>query len=129
MRPAHAALAVLCIALAAACPAAPASEQVNVNGEWQLNIETDNGTFTPTAVFTQDGEKLSGTYKGRFGESKLEGSIKGKTIEWQVTIDVQGQAVTLNYKGEVTADDSMKGSVQMGDFGSAEWTAKRARHE
>ncbi len=121
-------LALLLMVVLACTLALPsvAADKTDVSGEWQLTIETDNGTFTPTAIFAQDGDKLTGTYKGRFGESKLTGSVKEKAIEWQVTIDIQGQSVTLAYKGEVTADDAMKGSVQMGDFGNADWTAKRA---
>lgn len=118
---------VAVMALAAIAAVAPAADKVDVTGEWDITIESPQGTFTPSAVFQQDGEKLTGTYKGRFGESKLEGTVKEKAIQWKVTISIEGQAVNLLYKGTVESDDTMKGSVELGEFGSAEWKAKRKK--
>lgn len=120
-------LLVLLVACVLTLPALAAD--VNVTGEWQITIVTENGTFNPVAVINQEGEKLTGTYKGRFGESKLEGSITGKAVTWTARINVQDQDVTLTYKGELTDNDNMKGTAQMGDFGTAEWTAKRAKKQ
>lgn len=121
-------LLLLLVAVVLALPAF-AADNVNITGEWQITINTENGTFTPVAVINQEGEKLTGTYKGRFGESKLEGSITGKAVMWKATINVQDQDVTLTYKGELTDNDSMKGTAQMGEYGTADWTAKRAKKQ
>ena len=118
---------VACIAMAPA--AARSAEKVDLTGEWQITIETPDGTFTPTAILQQQGEKLTGTYKGRMGESKLEGSVKEKAVKWEVTVHVQDQDLKLAYSGTVESNDTMKGSVQFGDIGSAQWTAKRKAKE
>ena len=114
--------------LVAAFIPARGADRVDVTGEWEITIQTSEDTFTPTAAFQQDGEKLSGTYKGRFGESKIVGSVKEKAIQWKVTFSIQGQAVDFNYRGTVESNTAMKGSVEFG-FGSAEWTAKRKQKE
>src|SRR6267142_582142 len=47
-------------------PAASAADSAKVAGEWNLTVESPNGTGTPSVTFKQDGETLTGTYKGRF---------------------------------------------------------------
>ncbi len=123
------ACAVAFACLAAALAPAWGADRVDVTGEWEITIQTSEGTFTPTAAFQQEGEKLSGTYQGRLGESKIVGSVKEKAIQWKVTFSIQGQMVDFVYRGTVESNTAMKGSVDFGDFGSAEWTAKRKPKE
>ncbi len=109
--------------------AAAVAAGVDVGGDWNITIQSDQGTFSPRVTFKQDGEKLTGDYHGTFGESKLEGTLKGKDIEWKTTISAQGQAVQITYTGTVESGDTMKGTVQLGEFGSAPWTARRKAKE
>src|SRR5262249_25883226 len=64
--------ALLLAASVAAIPSSSA-DTAKIAGEWNLTVESPNGPATPTATIKQDGEKLTGTYKGRFGESPLTG--------------------------------------------------------
>lgn len=75
-------------------------------------------------MLKQAGERLTGSYKGRLGDSALEGSIKGNEIRFAVKLKFQDQEVTITYSGTVEKD-SMKGTAQFGDRGSAPWTARR----
>ena len=54
----------------------------DVSGKWTFNVETDAGSGSPTFVFKQDGEKLTGTYSGMFGTADLAGTVKGDGIEF-----------------------------------------------
>src|SRR5262245_14219095 len=67
------------------------AQTANVAGNWKLTLETPNAPANPSLVLKQDGEKLTGTYKGRFGESPLEGAVKGKEIKFTVKVNAQGQ--------------------------------------
>jgi hypothetical protein len=75
-------------------------------------------------LLTQEGEKITGTYQGRFGESKLAGTLKGNAIRFSITVKFRDEPVTVSYSGTVEGE-SMKGNVQFGDRGSGSWTAKR----
>ncbi len=109
----------------AAAAAAPAGDKVDITGAWNFQVETPAGSGTPTFTFKQEGEKLSGQYKGAFGEAPLTGSVKGNKAEWSIKISVQGQDATIKYSGTVEKDGTMKGTADLGDIGSATWTAKR----
>jgi hypothetical protein len=95
--------------------------QTDASGTWDLTVETQQGTATPSVTLVQSGEKLSGTYRGRMGDSKVEGSVRGSDIQFTVTLRFQDQAHVISYSGTV-AGDTMKGTVQ---FGSGTWSGKR----
>ena len=97
----------------------------NVAGEWQLTIDTGQGTGTPTVTFQQDGEKLTGTYSSQvFGEQKVTGSVKGSAITFGFTATMEGNAFTITYSGTVEKD-TMKGKVKLGDLGEGTFTGKK----
>lgn len=105
-------------------PAATAADTANVSGEWALTVENPNGTGTPSVIFKQDGEDLTGTYSGRFGESQLKGTIKGNEIKFSVTVSPQGQKLVVEYSGTVDGN-SMKGKAKFGEFGEGNFTGKK----
>jgi hypothetical protein len=112
-------------AAAPANPAPAAASSANVSGAWAFQVESPAGTGSPTFTFKQDGEKLTGQYKGAFGEAPVTGTVKDNKIEFTLKVDAQGQALTLKYAGTVEKDGTMKGTAEIGELGSATWTAKR----
>src|SRR5262245_10589503 len=99
------------------------AQTTNVSGNWKLTWETPNGPASPSLVLKQEGEKLTGTYKGRFGESPLEGAVKGKEIKFTVKVNANGQEFVIVYAGAVEGD-TMKGKVKFGDM-EADFTGKK----
>jgi hypothetical protein len=109
----------------AAAPQAASGGAANISGVWIFAVETQAGSGSPTFTFKQDGENLSGTYKGQFGEAPLTGTVKGADIKFTVKVNAQGQDLTINYTGKIDGKDSMKGSASFGEMGEGTWTAKR----
>jgi poly(3-hydroxybutyrate) depolymerase len=103
------------------------AQTANVAGDWTFNVQTDQGSGTPAISFKQDGETLTGTYAGTFGNAVLKGTIKGAAIEFSFTADAQGQTVDSVYKGTVEKD-TMKGTVAIagGQIGGT-FTASRKK--
>ena len=64
------------IGLAAVVSAEPAK----VAGKWNVTLQLESITGHPVITLKQDGEKLTGTYEGRYGVSDLKGSIKDNVI-------------------------------------------------
>jgi hypothetical protein len=119
------ALTSILIASLVLVSSAAAQSDVNVTGEWAFTVETPQGSGTPTFTFKQDGEKLTGNYKGQFGEAPLTGTVKGGEIKFTIKISAQGQELTITYTGKIESKDSMKGTAVLGEIGEATWTAKR----
>ena len=98
-----------------------AGDKTDISGAWVFQVETSAGSGSPTFTFKQDGEKLTGQYKGAFGEAPLTGTVKGGKVDFEI----KGDQGTLTYTGTIEKDGSMKGTVQLGDVGSGTWTGKR----
>jgi hypothetical protein len=108
-----------------AAPAtSPSSGASNISGNWAFEVQTDQGSGSPSFTFKQDGEKLTGTYKGAFGEGPVEGTVKGNAISFNVKVNAQGQDVVISYTGTIE-NGGMKGTVKLGDLGTGTWTGKR----
>jgi hypothetical protein len=113
------ALTFLAISLAAA---QAADDKVDISGTWNAEVDLGGMQGTPTFTFKQDGEKLTGKYKGQFGDAELTGKIKGKDIEFSFEIQPGAKAT---YTGTIDKD-TMKGNANYADQASGTWTAKKA---
>jgi hypothetical protein len=99
----------------------------NVSGNWTMTLETPMGTANPSLVLKQDGEKITGSYTGRYGTFALDGSIKERTIVFTFTMNAEGETVPMTFTGEVAADGQTitKGKATLGEMGEAAWSAKK----
>lgn len=131
MRRAVLSLVVALLALAAGTSAqapAPAPKALDVSGKWTMVLELPIGSSNPTLVLKQDADKISGTYTGYYGESKLTGTIDDKRmLTFQVALVAEGTAVTMYFNGEVSADGQLiqKGVVSVEGLGDGTWAAKK----
>ena len=116
-------LAILALSLLA--PAVSA-EPANVAGKWNVTMQLESITGHPTILLKQDGEKLTGTYEGRYGQSELKGSIKDKEIEFTVSIVAEGMQTQGVFAGKVDGD-TMGGEVSFEGAGDGTWSATRAK--
>jgi hypothetical protein len=100
--------------------ALPAAAE-DVTGEWEFSVELDMGSGSPTFVFEQDGEKLTGTYRGIAGEAEVEGTVEGN----EVRFSFESSFGTVTYQGTIQEDGTMKGTADYGGQASGTWTAGR----
>ncbi len=112
------------VALASVSAPSIDAQSANVTGTWKLTVETQGGTGNPTVILKQEGEELSGTYKGRLGEAPLKGTVKGKEIKFTIKVSAQGQDLQIDYAGEVDGD-AMKGKVKFGEMGEGTFSGKK----
>src|SRR6187455_2003809 len=99
----------------------------SVTGKWNVTLEMQSGTASPTLDLTQQGEKLTGVYEGRYGKFPLTGTVKGGKIEFSFKMNAEGTDVVMTYTGQVASDFlAMKGVAHLDQMGDANWTAKRA---
>jgi hypothetical protein len=97
-----------------------ADEKVDVSGTWDVEIEIAGQTGKPVFTFKQEGEKLSGKYKGQFGEADVTGTLKGNAIEFSF----EAQGAKIVYKGMVDKD-TMKGQADYAGQATGDWKAKK----
>jgi hypothetical protein len=108
-----------------------AAQAADISGKWATVISTGIGEMNYTFDFKVEGEKLTGKAVMSMGsdsnESALtEGFIKGNEISFVETLKVRGQELRCEYKGTISGDE-IRGSRQVGSYGTEEFVAKRAK--
>lgn len=97
-----------------------ASATADITGTWEITVVTSNGTGNPTFELKQEGNALSGTYSGRFGEEDVTGKVEGNKFE----IDYESSGIPVKYSGTIDAD-TIQGDVDFSSYGTGTFTGKR----
>jgi len=108
---------------AAQSPGDKSGDKTDVTGAWSVTVETEGGSGNPSFTFKQEGEKLTGKYKGLFGEFDVTGSVKGDKIEFSFKATGQVEGV-ITYAG-TTDGKTMKGKVNLAGIGEGTFTGKK----
>jgi hypothetical protein len=111
--------------IAAWVTAGAVAADADLTGTWQLTVQSPAGTGSPTLNLNQDGNALSGSYRGQLGESAVQGSVDGHAFD--LTFNVAGPAGSMDvrYRGELKDDDSIAGTIALGPLGQGTFTGKR----
>lgn len=75
----------------------------DVSGAWTVNLA--QGTAEATLTLKQEGDKVTGTYKGPRNTAPVSGTLSGNDLKLTGTIDAGGQSVTLVFTAKVDADE------------------------
>ncbi len=102
------------------------SVSAQVAGEWSISITFSRGTANHTAIIEQNGDTLTGTYKGELSEGPLNGTVKGNTVEFSSRLSYMSNSAPFNYTATIDGD-TMKGTIEMGEYWTATFTAKRKK--
>jgi hypothetical protein len=95
----------------------------DVSGDWEAMVDIAGNAGTPTFTFKQDGDKLTGKYKGQFGEADLKGAVKGDEIEFSFEIQAGAEA---KYKGKLE-DGKLTGTCDYAGQADGTWTAQKKK--
>ncbi len=106
---------------------------VDIAGKWQAEFDTQIGRQKYIYTFRVDGDKITGTAEAEVMGEKLKTELKdvklaGEEISFTETLDFQGNAITVTYKGKVSGNE-MKLTRQVGEFATEELTARRVQGE
>jgi len=104
--------------------AAPVLAQTNVAGDWDVTINSPQGSNTTRVTFKQDADKLNGLFKSPAGELPFTGTMDGSDMKFTFTINFQGMPLDIAMTGKVDGD-SIAGKANFGGFADGDWTAKR----
>jgi hypothetical protein len=107
-----------------ALAALAAAGNSNLSGKWEVQVEGYGAPRTQKFELKQKGEDLSGVYDGKFGESKVTGTVKDSAVEFEMRIIEDEHIVTVHYTG-VATDDGIKGTVTFGELGKGTWVASK----
>lgn len=97
----------------------------DVSGKWNAEVDVAGNHATPQFTFKQDGDKLTGTYKGMLGEANITGTVDGKKITWTLKANYGGDLVTIVYTGTIESETLIKGTVDFAGQADGTFTLKK----
>jgi D-glucosaminate-6-phosphate ammonia-lyase len=98
-----------------------------VDGQWKLNIRYFCGASDHQLVFEQKDRDLVGTHRGDVLSGELRGSVDGPEVRFRSRHRYEGTSLEYDFLGKLE-NDKLTGTVQMGEYGSAEFTAERFQY-
>ena len=105
---------------------ATGADAPDVTGTWTMTVETAMGSGNPTFTLSQEGQTVTGTYEGYFGEAPVTGTVEGSEVTLSIEVTAQGQDMKIDYVGTVDGD-SMTGKVVFGEFGEGTFEGTRSQ--
>jgi uncharacterized pyridoxal phosphate-dependent enzyme len=105
-------------------PAIPQGELAQVSGDWTVRIQYARGVGEQHFSLHQDRENLSGAQTGEVYKAELKGVMHANHIELSSEMEVPGNTIPWIFTGTV-AGNSMSGTVRMGEYGQATWSAEK----
>ena len=95
----------------------------DVSGNWGFDVDiagVGSGNAEVTMQQAADGA-ITGTYSGQLGNSNFTGKADGDAFEFTLV----SQMGSVTYAGELQADGTLKGTLNLGDMGQGTFVATR----
>jgi uncharacterized pyridoxal phosphate-dependent enzyme len=106
----------------------PQGTPPSVAGQWETLIEFDRGSATHTLILEQQESKVQGTHRGEFVSGDLSGAVAANLVRFRSAQKIQGTRLFYDFTGTVEGD-KMSGTVGLGEYGSARWSAQRHHYQ
>jgi L-seryl-tRNA(Ser) seleniumtransferase len=107
----------------APAPSAPATD---LSGEWVVEIHYAASRSSHALYLRQRGRVLEGAHRGDFVTRPVSGSIEGSAVRFRSFFgEENGDALSFTFTGMLKGE-TLEGDLNMGEYLSAHWTARRA---
>ncbi len=108
-------------------PAESSGAPAQVAGQWDVHIEYVYGASEHGLFLEQNGDVLTGAHHGDLLSGDLRGSVQGDRVSFRSSMKYEGTRLGYAFEGRLE-NNVLSGTVEMGEYGSARWTAKRHQY-
>jgi hypothetical protein len=109
-------------------PVVPQGDLASVDGQWRATLTFARGSADHMLVFEQHGDSLVGTHFGEYGSGDLSGKVVANTVRFRSSQTIEGQQLSYEFSGTAQGD-KMSGTLNMGEYGTAAWSAERHQYQ
>jgi hypothetical protein len=99
----------------------------DVTGRWNVQVDAPGQAMVSTLVLQQEGDSVRGQFLSDLGETPVRGEVRGDTLIFGMSLNMQGQAIEIWGRGILRSEDEMRGNLDLSGMASLPFTARRAR--
>jgi len=100
----------------------------NLTGRWDVSVEYYSGKGEHKLFLDkQDGNDIKGTHKSTFSMLDIAGKIDGKKVRLQSNYRDNAESIPFTFDGLIDGD-TFSGVLYLGEYRSANFTAKRSEY-
>ncbi len=103
----------------------PAS--TDFTGHWEVEMEFFTTRSTHIMYLEQDGNWIQGTHQADYATQEIAGMVEGNEIKMRSRFRAPGDSINYWFSGKGSADQ-FSGSVFLGEYLTAKFTAKRTQY-
>jgi L-seryl-tRNA(Ser) seleniumtransferase len=101
----------------------------SLDGRWEVKIDYLSGTSTHSFDLHHKGNEVTGTHQGDFVSRGMNGKVSGASVDIASSYtERHGDSLQYRFTGTAASADEMSGSLDMGEYRAAKWTATRVRN-
>ena len=102
--------------------------KVNLSGHWEVEMEFFTSKSTHLMFLEQNGNWISGTHQSDFSTQEIAGMVEGDELKMRSNYRVPGNSINYWFDAKIN-DDTLSGSVFLGEYLTAKFTAKRTTYK
>jgi seryl-tRNA(Sec) selenium transferase len=100
---------------------------VDLSGRWDLTVDYSSSSSQQRLSISQDGNWIEGIHESEFSVLELIGVVEGDQVKLRSEMRQPGNAITFLFSGTASGD-RMSGSIHLGEYLTAKFTAERSSH-
>jgi D-glucosaminate-6-phosphate ammonia-lyase len=109
-------------------PTQLAAAEVDISGHWDLTVEYFSSSSQHQLYLQQEGNWIEGAHQSDFSNQEIAGTVEGNQVKLRSQVRQPGDNIPFLFSGRVS-DDVIAGSIYLGEYLTAQFTAKRAMYQ
>jgi seryl-tRNA(Sec) selenium transferase len=105
---------------------APAA--VDISGHWDLTVDYHSSTAHHRLYLQQEGSGVTGTHHSDFSSQEIAGVVQGDQVKLRSQVRLPGDGIQFMFAGRA-ADGVITGSIHLGEYLTAQFTARRTTYQ
>ena len=97
----------------------------NLSGTWDATIDFFSSSSVHQLFIEQDENWIKGSHKGDFSTRELIGTVEADVVKLQSVDRQPADSITFIFSGKISGE-TISGSIFMGEYRTATFTAKRS---
>ena len=102
----------------------PPSGEAQLTGLWDVELDFVRGSVQHKLFLEQKGPNLTGNHRGETLDGDVRGKVTGNRARFRSRHRYEGTAIGYAFDG-IQEGDSLTGTVDLGEYGTAKFTARR----